>query len=1339
MVNPHLTKLTFPQKEIFVYDRELLTSHGSSNSKYKSTRTVPAPFVPSDPPDVLADEANLSSWQELFKERRSWATRLSQDSDAMIGQINECCTELDVICRGTATAAENVKQHIGALHVKFEEARQWADEVLKDQEKLLVECDRLLNKYGAVRIHESLGRLFVGSDLRNKRVKSSGGSATFSTLCSMEAVNAARVKARDAIGGLKSRLGELQSSYEEILHDGNELSSEIASHFRSADDETSQLISNLTEELETVVKQISADYESTLTAPNSSRTVASVSKTALLHTRKFLPTLSETVIDIGDLYKRTVERRNSVEEMALGTLQRIASVQSDLAAVQSLIRSIDLTPEDGQALDSLGRVSQIPYIYASLLVESVRRQEWNQKMMADSSTLAEEMATYKDEEERRRKKWVKSVGDFLYQDALISKTRSFEISVQGQEENWPLFTRDDIVALIGDLEQAKGFEDLLKEISEWLKSLDVLSKQQAKRMNAFRKGAITDSMYGRSSLLLRGDDEFVQSLQNEKSKLEDRLRGAESRVRKLEDLLHRSTQMNRPFPGSQAVPSINANQPSLGIDRNGSVPGVTYATSPKANDLNSRRSSLASHRVSLADGSEEARLVQRVVQLEAELANERNKSTKFEESALRQVNKQDELKAQIQEAAAMKKDLMDNFGAQQHEFDAERRLLEDENRKFKVRIDEMEEDFDRLLGSHDNARAVFDERARANEAEVDKIREEASVTARKAEDELGNLQAVKENQSNRLDMLESSILKKDNEILNLERIITDLRKNIHERDEAQLEHQRALISAHSILDPDAGCSYEFDVLARDLEVLAQKAADHQRQIQLALENAQADNDALDSHIKSQERQVSNLRQQLANEEGNAFAEREEASAAKGRYAALEEELRSEREALLVLQGQYSSSETGSEGLRARLADEEQTIQQLRTDLASLEAASGEHNKELARRQSLIESLQFTNDSIRSHFHERGRRAGEVSLQLYLLTDRLTRLLEHIGYSIFRQNDAMVVQRISRSASAGNNTTEVSQAMNRSLSGPMPTAPNEQPPEYLHWALSDNAEQEHQQFVDFIHESKAFDLDAFSEAVVKRVKDTEHIARKWQREAKSYRDKFRGSQFEAQHKIAFRSFKEGDLALFLPTRSQAPQRSWAAFNVGAPHYFLREQEFHQLNSRDWLLARISRVEDRVVDLSKGVNNRASTIVSDDGASVDDDNPFGLSDGLRWYYLDATEENLGAPIALGPAKTTVARADVKAEGNFERKKSLDQGAATRNLAKSLDSRRSSANSKRSIAGAASSPAPTAVATFENISTPTTTASVAEPGTAAELKPTLKPGVIPEEVRRDQLLDP
>ena len=172
-----------------------------------------------------------------------------------------------------------------------------------------------------------------------------------------------------------------------------------------------------------------------------------------------------------------------------------------------------------------------------------------------------------------------------------------------------------------------------------------------------------------------------------------------------------------------------------------------------------------------------------------------------------------------------------------------------------------------------------------------------------------------------------------------------------------------------------------------------------------------------------------------------------------------------------------------------------------------------------------------------------------------------------------------------------------------------------------------------------------------------MKKAEADSRQLMKQGRAYREKYYRTREESLEKISFKSFKQGDLALFLPTRNQVT-RPWAAFNVGAPHFFLREQDSHKLATRDWLLARISRVEERVVDLSRSSASLlppgSNASISDCGASVDDENPFELSDGLRWYLLDAVEEKAGAPTTPGLGATTVAAANVDAKGSLKSRK-------------------------------------------------------------------------------------
>ena len=135
--------------------------------------------------------------------------------------------------------------------------------------------------------------------------------------------------------------------------------------------------------------------------------------------------------------------------------------------------------------------------------------------------------------------------------------------------------------------------------------------------------------------------------------------------------------------------------------------------------------------------------------------------------------------------------------------------------------------------------------------------------------------------------------------------------------------------------------------------------------------------------------------------------------------------------------------------------------------------------------------------------------------------------------------------------------------------------------------------------------RSFDHDQFLEAISK----TGSTIRKWQKQCKEYRERAKG-------KISFRNFAKGDLALFLPTRNSV-SKPWAAFNgvslcslalsrgglglaslcdhavltpdlspisVSFPHYFLQANGYlaEQLKTREWIVARITSITERVVD-------------------------------------------------------------------------------------------------------------------------------------------------------------
>ena len=1310
--------LTLRQNEVFVYDRDLLAPKATSSGPTVRKEAVPEPFAPESPPEGPLDENSLQSWQQLLRDRRNWAVKLLEQSDAMLSSVFQFDAEILVVRRATAVAVDNVRQHISSIFQRYRDVRSWARDILKEQNTSRAGWDNTMRRYSRVTIDGRLKSFFKGFEDRPTK-SSATQTASLQTLASIGNHQQSATRAQQIAGDLRERLSRLEGQYEDLTRDGNDLVAQFNQDFTTLVEDTQQASLGLEQEVEVIVKKINSDYENARAMPQSPKSLSTVTRTAMVHSQEFLPSLQATMADIDELLHRTIERKNTAMERALTHLQKISAIQSAIASFQPRMSEFELNEEDGAALDAVAYVEQLPSIYGSLLIEAVRRQEWSGKMKADSSTLAEEMAAHGDDEERRRRKWFKTVKEYLNPSAFESKILGIEVNVKDHEQAWPPLSREDIEAYKLLLKDVGEFDAVLKGVEESAHSLDAPSKQQLRHANAqFKNGSIHGAAYGRNTLLLRGDDELIQTLQNEKTRLEERFKGSESRVRKLEDLLHRqSSQMQRP---------ITSRPSSSGLDRFSTSPVLPSAAmiSHKPSDADMRRPSMGSRPVSATFGGNDKALLQRVVMLEGELEAVKAKSARMEEHASSNDKEQAGLRQQVQDATSTKRDLMDNFEAQQQEFDNERRLLRDDNRKLKIRLEEMEEELDRALGSHENTKFNFEKRHQSYNNELSKLRSDSAARGEAEREHVASLQ---------------------DKIRRQEEEVSDLKRD-QESQEARLsEAEVALKSAHVELSPEASAPRDFTDLAGAVELLSQRASNHLRDVQLALDNAQTEKAAVEHEVQRRQHEISTLQNQLLDEQNCACDLRQELAKEKARSETTREELNEHRCELSSLQSRFEDNATGPDALQTKLASEEQKVESLHIELATAKAAADQSELELSGLREQIETLQAHAYALSTRLQNKGERAGQVTFHLFSQVDRLKRVLESIGYSVTREFGGMVIQRIPRSAAAAGSTTmDPSQPPSASTPGPYLPVEGLSPPDYLHWAMAGDEEQERNDFEAFILETEAFDMDAFSEAVPKRVKDVEHIARKWQREAKSYREKFHRAQLDGQAKIAFRSFKEGDLALFLPTRNQTPRRPWAAFNVGAPHYFLREQHSHKLKSRDFLLARISRVEERVVDLGKDVdarptNGETSAARSDDGASVDEYNPFGLSDGLRWYFLDAAEDKLSAPTTPGLGKTTVASAAIAAEGSIGKRTSED-GGLSKTLAKSLDSRRSSTHSRQSFPGAGSALSPKPSNVEASTTSPARSADVvpaAEEGARRPLPS--RPAIVEEDVRRDQLLDP
>ena len=1187
--------------------------------------------------------------------------------------------------RGTAIAVANIKQHIGSLKPKYEETKKWADQICEDQAFLLKHWRDRLEKLTAIPASRELGQCLRAGQSRGASSRPSHSDMRLQDFVNPKDIQQASGFGQDQYTKFSSRVNELGATYDGVVSKSDRVAEEFQSLTSLSDSEIADRADGLMEEVEVLARKINADYESIRQLPDNPKSLSQASKTAQVHESTFMTSLIQTNEEIRTLFQQIVELKDDITKSSLRHLQQISVVESNIQSIHTLLAGLDVDPESARIFEVLNFAVRLPSIYGSMLVECVRRYEWSEKMTVDSSFLDEGTALQKAEESKRRQKWAKEMSGAVDLSTLDDMTPGVEANLQSQKSFWPNISRQDIDSYTTQLKWVGGFEDAVKVIEELVKSLNAPTKSQTRRAKAFKNGSIHDAAYGRTSLLLRGDEDTMASMKKDKARAEERLKSAESRIRKLEDLLHRQSQYPRPLSATGLGVS---NAPTFERHATSPVANFTSALS-KARESDPRRTSTSSRRISATLDLEEKSLAQRIVSLEAELIAQKAQSKDLEKNSTARSNAEEILKEQVQEAMSTKEDLLSNFEAQQREFDGERRLFADNNKKLKIRLEELEDEIDRMCNSQDHEFKI-----QALTEDLDITRRETANEIQRAHDQTEGIRQEYLAEHDKTTQLDQELQRLTEEKFQIQAQANQHSTELRIRDQALIDHHRALRSTLLHVSKDAIAPEDFSALVEAVETVVERSAAHKKELQDALEALKADNAALDTRLSSQGDEIYDLRERLGSEERQVLSMREELEKKTSEHTALQSQLdwahKQQDESAIRL----AAGVTDAGALRERLLEEEKMNAELLSKVEDVEAGKQDLQSKLEEKRSEYASLQGSYVRLNSNRDVQASRADEISTKLFVQSATIQHLLEQVGFTVTKQDDSIVIQKVSRTASGSATLTDPSASMKRSISGPLPTKSDFESligADVLHWAKAEDPEQAARQYDEFVKTAASFDMDAFYEAIYRRVKEVEHIARKGQRDARAYRDKAHRAQSEAHDRLALRSFKEGDLALFLPTRDQAT-KPWAAFNVGAPHYFLREQDSHKLGKRDWLIARISKVEERVVDLSKSMNGlKPSDQRSiEEGVLLDDENPYELSDGLRWYMLDAAEEKPGAPINIGLGKTTVASVNVDAKGSIRLKKASDGNGATRTLARSLDSRRSSTNSKKGLVAIASNSA-------------------------------------------------
>ena len=547
------------QSEVFVYDKSYV-SVDEKNDKLVASASLPPKYEIESPPDTILDANDLQSWQDLFRARRAWALQVVDGCMKMSQETQQRYNETSVYIQSFDAAIINLDVHVRGLDRKSSELSSWATSVIEQQNVLKSEWEHYLENLRDLPTTSTTIQFLTGRDTPRKRK-----TTTLADLVDVEEFKQAGRMLHNDSDGFNSRCEGLFADIEALMQTTNNTLDRVEKGAPRASLENSKESVQLMEDIEVIAKKVNSDYETVLGLSNEPKSASQASKWALLHTRNYLPSLMKRGAEMDGLLRYAIDMRNQAARDFIQGMHTISRLTKDLQNIEGRLATLEVGREEAEALELLVWVQRLPIEYASFLAEAVRRREWTEKMKADSSTLVNEMAMFQKEEDERRRKWHKITGSAFFAERSERKALGLEINLQGEEESWPHVTRQDLDDFLRALQLRRAKEDITAEVSKIIAELNNPTKQQSRRIKAFKAGSMHEGALGRSALLVRGDGELIRTLQDEKSRIEVKLRGAESRVRRLEDLLHRQGQVSATgnlfqVTGSPSSAIVNAAQ-----------------------------------------------------------------------------------------------------------------------------------------------------------------------------------------------------------------------------------------------------------------------------------------------------------------------------------------------------------------------------------------------------------------------------------------------------------------------------------------------------------------------------------------------------------------------------------------------------------------------------------------------------------------------------------------------------------------------------------------------------------------------------------------------------------
>ncbi len=282
------------------------------------------------------------------------------------------------------------------------------------------------------------------------------------------------------------------------------------------------------------------------------------SKIAANHTERFLPSIRNRALEMDEMLRYAVLARNALAADSVELMRSITELTSLSTTLKSQINLVN-EEDDVTHFDYLRLIQQIPYVLRLLRRrgrQASRVVREGQDGLGHPGQRDGPLPGRGDQGGGGGGR--KSVATLAYgpdSPGADKQVPGLEVNLLGEQEECAHTSKKELEDYYDVLQRQNADPELIEDIAKLVAELSSPTKQQSKRIKAFKNGSVHEAALGRSGLLIRGDDDVLRSLQDDKGRLENKLKTAESRVRRLEDLLHRQSQASRPTIGNLFQPS----------------------------------------------------------------------------------------------------------------------------------------------------------------------------------------------------------------------------------------------------------------------------------------------------------------------------------------------------------------------------------------------------------------------------------------------------------------------------------------------------------------------------------------------------------------------------------------------------------------------------------------------------------------------------------------------------------------------------------------------------------------------------------------------------------------